>query len=199
MGYNAAFFEAYRKYLVEPTVRKNHNRVFREWFDRTAPYLISVVDLGCGTGEFYQHGHCTEYVGVDIEPRIEDHRAQTVAASYVLDHAWTSQLPFEPNAFVSLFSIEPVLDAASRYVVYDRLFRELPTLRFGLSAGFYYANRADKLHVIEAEGIISNQTIDQLGVFPTDGYDEERLVMRTPSAMFGPDVVEVWKFFTRKG
>jgi SAM-dependent methyltransferase len=204
MAYDTAFFEAYRKYLTEQTVRNNHDRVFRDWFKQLSPHHLSVVDLGCGTGEFYQHGHSTDYVGIDREPRIIDeawypHAAvKTIAADYLDVSAWKPQLPFKPNCFVSLFSIEPVLRPGCRYDLYTSLFGELPSLQFGMAAGFYYDDKTGEETVGETGGIVSYQTIEPLGMFNVPGVDEERLVLRTPSAMFGDHVVEVWKFFTRR-
>lgn len=203
MAYDAAFFEAYRKYLTEARVRKNHDRIFRDWFERLSPSLLKAVDLGCGSGEFYQHGHSTDYVGIDKEPRIAQGdtvytKVKTIVADYCDLSAWVPQLPFKPNVFVSLFSVEPMLDPGSRYGLYTRLFNELPSLQFGLAAGFYYDNKPNEDTVGETGGILSHQTIEPMGMFNVPGVDEERLYVRTPSEMFGPGVVEVWKFFTRR-
>jgi len=203
MAYDEAFFTAYRAYLQETLVRKNHRRAFDHLIglmtDGPIDYAPRVVDLGCGTGEFYERGYHRDYVGIDLNPRIAWQGAKVIKASSVDVDAWSKQLPFEPNTFVSVFSIEPMRGAYYRYELYDRLFRELPSLQFGMSAGFYYDNeRMGDRKVSEAGGIVSWQTNQLLG---KDGdrslYNEEWLTMRTPSQMFGPDVVEVWKFFSR--
>ena len=195
MAYDAAFFKAYLDYLAEPQVRKNHDRIFRAWFERLSPTLLKTVDLGCGTGEFFEHGYSSEYVGIDVIPRV-DRQAQCIAANYLDVPTWKPQLTFQPNCFVSLFSAEPMLPPNERYRFYARMFNEFPSLKFGMSAGFYYDDRAQLDVVGETGGITSHQTIEPLGAFNIPDVDEERLVLRTPSKMFGPGVVEVWKFFT---
>jgi len=192
--YSDDFFKAYADYLKEPIVRKNHDRIFRDWFEETCPCQLKVVDIGCGLGEFHQHGFKLQYVGLDLNPRVN---ADTLKVDYT-KREWVKDLPFLPNAFVSLFSLEPMLDVSERYSYYDWLFDAIPTLQFGLSAGFYYASKADHFMVGEAGDITSYQTIEKLGEHGKGSYHEEWTVMHTPSVMFGQDVVEIWKKFTRK-
>lgn len=201
MACDAAFFTAYNEYLVEPGVRANHDRVFKDWLKRTDPAIFNVVDLGCGAGEFFRHGYWWHYLGIDKQPRFPPVPGQTVtfAADYLdIDH-WVAKMKFKPNAFVSLFSVELVMAPAARYDFYSRLFDAIPTLKYGLSAGFYYTHCAHQPSVTEAGDIVSHQTIELLGEpnCNVPGVSEERLVFRNPSNMFGQNVVEVWKYFTR--
>lgn len=198
MAYDDAFFERYAEYMLEPTVRRNHNRVF-DLLDRLNDDIISwrsnVVDLGCGLGEFQQYGHrYSGYCGVDLYPRLKS--ASFVLKADYLGLTFLKELPFSPDVFVSMFSVEPICSPGMRNGYYVNLFRNCPTLRLGLSAGFYYSSKKDETRVGETGGIMSYQTNDEIE--PNDVYDEMRITMRTPSKMFGPDVVEVFKIMRRK-
>jgi SAM-dependent methyltransferase len=211
MPYDDAFFERYRAYLAEPLVRKNHDRAFRLWIDGMggppSGTTASVIDLGCGTGEYLNFGRYLAYAGIDTTPRVFNLEKRPgldrmVRANYYDVTSWKGY--FEAprtgpvfNAFVSLFSIEPVYSLGSRYDLYRRLFAELPDIKFGLSAGFYYTDKADRTVVEETGGLLSFQTVEPLGAETIPSVTEERLTMATPSAMFGDKVVEVYKFFTR--
>ncbi len=135
-----------------------------------------------------------QYVGVDkndtgvVRPFIQ---------SDYTDLSFLENLPFAPNAFVSLFSIEACLPKKKRYRLYEELF-ERADISIGLSAGFYYESKKDQDTVGETGGIISYQTIEPLEYHDSDVFEEMRIVLKTPSAMFGPDVVEVWKILTRR-
>lgn len=194
--YNEAFFKLYSEYLRELTVRRNHDRAFGLW-SMSMPSDPDVVDLGCGMGEFYHYGDSNQYVGIDLAPRLPQ-GASAIAADYTKKE-WAEKLPFKPTAFVSLFSIEPVFSPATRYNYYTWLFKEFPTLQYGLTAGFYYADKYHLPSVGETGGIESFQTNTLLGSdYGSYPFNEEWLTMRTPSKMFGNEVVEVWKFLTRK-
>jgi hypothetical protein len=202
MSYDDNFFTAYRRYLDEPAVRRQHDYVFYV-FRKFVDDPVRVVDIGCGTGEFFHHGDWVSYVGVDETPRIveqpsDGEEPRTISADYRAIDSWLSQLTDVPDAFVSLFSIEPVFSVPRRYALYEELFVKIPTLKWGLSAGFYYSDRIDTDRVEEVGGIISYQTVEPLSKrLVVRGVSEERLILRVPSKMFGPDVVEVWKFFSR--
>ena len=191
MSYNNDFYEKYAKYLKEPTVWQNHGRVFntfRTWFGGGA---MRVLDLGCGTGEFLHHYPAVDsYWGIDKE--------DSPAADQVLDYTrHLPILPFLPNAFVSLFSVEACLPAPARYALYNRLFSEYPIDK-ALVSGFYYEHAAKEDTVSEAGDLISYQTVEPLERFPSISFKETRIVMNTPSEFFGKDVIEVWKIMERK-
>lgn len=197
MAYDPEFFKMYASYLTEPRVRENHDGIF-ELFDqphRETIDLMDVLDLGCGMGEFRTYGHYRRYVGVDrvnhgfVDPFIE--------ADYT-DLSFLDRLPFAPEAFISLFSIEACLPAEERYAIYEGLFEGLPSVRMALVSGFYYESKKDRLKVGEAGDIESYQSVESLYGVESVLFDEVRIHMRTPSGMFGPDVVEVWKILTRR-
>jgi len=52
MPYDAKFYETYQEYLKEPTVRKNHDHVFRIFAYLMLTKPPCVMDLGCGIGEY---------------------------------------------------------------------------------------------------------------------------------------------------
>jgi len=197
MAYDPEFFRLYAQYLLEPRVRENHDGIFRffDQPDRETVDLMDVLDLGCGMGEFRTYGHYRRYVGVDrvnhgfVEPSVE--------ADYT-DLSFLERLPFAPEAFISLFSIEACLPAEERYVIYEGLFEKLPSVQVALVSGFYYESKRDRPTVGETGGIVSHQSIENLYDVESELFDEVRILTRTPSAMFGPDVVEVWKVLTRR-
>lgn len=192
MPYDKDFFQRYEAYLEEPTVRTNHNHAFAR-FREISGGSLRVIDLGCGLGEFCLYGIYVDYLGIDLNPP-NSGRAYR-AGDWRL--GIPKGLPFVPNAFVSLFSIEPFLPAEERYALYTKIFAENPKIRYGLSAGFYYLSQSDEEQVIETGGIVSYQSISTIGQHPTHGFHEERAFIHTPSTMFGDDVMEVWKTFVR--
>jgi len=213
MPYDQHFYRLYEDYLHEPLVRDRHGRAFGFFHDaieqRTPLLRVDVIDLGCGLGEYRRFGFrpVGRYLGIDKEDTTANVPAARgketplvkpqIKADYT-DPAFLDRLPFTPNAFISLFSIEACLPVADRYALYHELFVRMPTLRIGMSAGFSYASKRDQETIGENGDIVSYQTIDGPYDHVDPLFEEERLVLRVPSAMFGPDVVEVWKFFFRK-
>lgn len=194
MSYDDNFYQKYAAYLKEPVVRRNHDFVFEIFRDMSLGAAMShkVVDLGCGTGEYRTYGLPNMYIGIDKE--------KSPAAEIVADYTASDfpALPFEPNVFVSLFSIEACLPAPYRYSVYDGMFSRFPSIRHALVAGFYYESRAKEATVTETGGLLSYQTIEPLERFTSRYFNETRIVMKTPSNFFGRDVVEVWKVLERR-
>lgn len=207
MPYDEHFYRLYEAYLHEPTVRANHTRALKHFEDMRLLHtgcVHDVIDLGCGLGEYprFAQRFGGRYVGFDKEnatlfvPEAES-RFTPVVADYT-DHKLAERLNWRPNAFISLFSIEACLPVGERYALYHRLFKTIPSLACGMSAGFYYASKRNEETVEENGNIVSYQTIDDPYDHVDPLFEEDRLILRTPSALFGPDVVEVWKFFQRK-
>jgi len=198
MAYDKAFYDMYREYLREESVRTSHNFVF-EQFLRTASLPIKVIDLGCGLSEFYWHGLRSYYLGVDLNmPNYPEGFLPVVQADYHDLDTVKKQLHFTPSVFVSLFSVECFHSAVERYAFYERVFKEFPDINFGLVSGFFYESKRDQETVGETGGIVSYQTIENPSLHISNTFTELRLHVRTPSKMFGPDVVEVWKIFIRR-
>ncbi len=201
MPYDKKFFESYRRYLAEESVRQSHDLVFRNFARFVKEHqnnseMLWVVDLGCGLCEYDVYDRCHwGYVGIDREPRT---RATNVLKADYTAFEFMDRLPFEANAFTSLFSIECCYPPARRYELYHQIFKKIPSIRFGLSGGFYYESRRHQQTVREAGGNISHQTIENPTQWVSRYFSEERFKIHTPSKMFGPDVVEIWKFFARK-
>jgi len=196
MAYDPEFYRLYRDYLRERTVRASHDLVFAMFETICARHVEkrNVMDIGCGLGEFDRYCEPERYVGVDRNNA--GSVLSFVQADYT-DLAFLTQLPFDPNVFVSLFSVEACLPAADRYAFYERLFSETGVV-LGLVAGFYYESKRDQATVGETGGIISYQTIEPMDFHRSDRFKELRVLTRTPSKMFGADVVEVWKVLSRK-
>ena len=191
MSYDYDFYLKYAKYLDEPIVRSNHNRVFntfRTWFGGGS---MRVLDLGCGTGEFKNNCPAVDdYHGVDL--------VDAPAADEVNDYRVSvSTPPFEPNCLVSLFSLESCLDFRTRYEIYEGMFDRWPIDK-ALVSGFYYEHDPDEETVTETGGLVSYQTIEAVHEWYSHRFDETRITMRTPSEFFGKDVIEVWKILERK-
>jgi len=198
MAYDKAFYEKYLRYLAEPAVRKSHDFAFRMFRRAVGPdFALKVIDLGCGTGEYERHGPHTQYVGIDEN---ESGYVQSFLQADYADPGTAARLPFEPNAFVSLFSIEPFFAAGERYALYERLFARYPKCRFALVSGFYYQRRAGADMVTEKLGgseVVSYQTIEDPSTVMSSAFTELRMLLPTPSS-FGDDVVEVWKILLRQ-
>lgn len=196
MPYDANFYRMYRQYLQERTVRINHDYVFSLFASLLLPDSPRVMDLGCGIGEYatYDTRHAA-YVGVDLNNT--GLVAPFLQANYLkLD--FVNLLPFSPNAFTSLFSIECCHTAEKRYGFYNSIFLSCPSVKCGLVGGFFYESRRNQETVSEAGGIISYQTIEDPSLYISDFFTELRIHLHTPSKMFGDDVVEVWKLLVRK-
>jgi hypothetical protein len=197
MGYDGDFYEAYERYLQEERVRDKHDVVLDMWHTATWPNSSYVVDLGCGkSNEYFRFGPDVKaYQGFDVEESqhgmVLDYRSPELVEA-------VRSLDWKPDAFVSLFSIECTATPIENAELYERLFRETPTLKHGLVAGFYYAGRRDENPIKETGDIVSWQTVDRIEDAVSDVYDEIRVVTRVPSAMFGENVVEVWRILTRR-
>jgi len=154
------------------------------------------MDLGCGIGEYATYDqHHAAYVGIDLNNT--GSITHFVQVDYLkLDFG--NLLPFLPNAFISLFSIECFHSAKNKYTLYNRLFSAFPTVKCGLVGGFFYESRRNQETVSEAGEIVSYQTIEDPSLHISDLFTELRIYIRTPSQMFGNDVVEVWKLLVRK-
>jgi hypothetical protein len=193
MSYDPKFYEMYEEYLKEPTVRENHDFAFDVFTVSGEHMENNVVDFGCGTGEFKKHSLANlsgKYVGID--------KVKSPAADIIMDYTQElPHLPFEPDAFVSIFSIEACLPSTARFDLYGRIFDRYPSIKKALVSGFYYEGKKDQLTVAETGGIVSHQTIDTVADSISTRYTEKRITMRTPSRMFGHDVIEVWKILER--
>ena len=194
MGYDAEFYRMYQAYLQEAAVRANHDRVFDCFRRFTQPTPMFVVDLGCGLGEYSLYGHYATYVGVDIN---NTGQVRNFVQTDYHDFGFVNLLPFVPTVFVSLFSIECCHPAEEKYALYERIFTEIPSIRHGLVGGFFYEGRRSLETVGETGGIVSYQTIEDPSRYISPTFSEYRVHMRTPSQMFGDDVIEVWKFLSR--
>lgn len=196
MAYDENFYVRYAEYLQEPVVRKNHNHAFAIFSSLVKPGIPRVIDCGCGIGEYatYNPDHAI-YIGIDVQS--VGALKNLIVADY-RELAFGSHIPFIPNAFISLFSIECCNPAKIRYELYHRIFQKFDTIRFGMTSGFFYASRRNKEMVAETGEIISYQTIEDPASVISPFFTELRVHMQTPSKMFGDDVIEVWKFFIRK-
>ncbi len=194
MAYDRKFYDMYERYLRESAVRRSHDFAFDLFRKVTRPISLFIVDLGCGLGEYLMYGQYKVYVGVDINRLLRT--PNFVLADYH-DLAFVEKLPFVPTAFVSLFSIECFHSAQEKYDFYNRIFREVRSIHYGLVSGFFYESRRNQEKVKEVGEIESYQTTENKSNHISDMFSEHRIELPTPSKMFGSDVVEVWKIFSR--
>ncbi|MBR9691555.1 hypothetical protein GOV06_02115 [Candidatus Woesearchaeota archaeon] len=193
MGYDQDFYTAYKSYLAEPTVRKAHDAIFR--IASLDPDFNDVIDFGCGAfNEFFVHSKPERYMGIDANAASQDINA---------DYRNTENLaeliqPETPTAFVSLFSTEITARFEDNYLLYEKIFDEIPTICSGLVSGFYYASKKDQNPIGETGGIQSYQTLEDIEDVCSDTFEERRIILPVPSLMFGKDVFEIWKFFEKK-
>jgi hypothetical protein len=196
MPYDENFYHLYRKYLNEPIVRQNHNHIFSLFASLILPEKPQVIDLGCGIGEYPTFDlYHANYTGIDLNNTGK--LKNFIQADYTaLD--FQQLVPFAPNAFISLFSIECCNPANSRYVFYEKLFSAFSALQYGLAGGFFYESRRHKETISETGDIVSYQSTEDPALYISNIFTELRVHLQTPSVMFGPDVIEVWKILIRK-
>ncbi|MDO8537080.1 MAG: class I SAM-dependent methyltransferase [bacterium] len=194
MPYDEKFWRAYEEYLNEPSVRRSHDFAFRHFGRLIRPENWFFVDLGCGIGEFERYGHHQAYAGIDLA---DTNRVDRFIQANYLDFRFIERLSFTPRACISLFSIEACYNAKDKYALYERIFREIPTINYVVVSGFFYESRRGQETVEENGKIVSYQTIEDPSLFMSDTFAELRMHIRTPSKMFGEDVVEVWKLLVR--
>ena len=84
-----------------------------------------------------------------------------------------------------------------KYEFYEKIFNNT-SIQYGLVAGFFYLDQRDLLYCKE-EGFekVYMTTERQLDYY-SDTFEEWRQYIHVPSEMFGPNLMEVWKFFKRK-
>jgi hypothetical protein len=195
MPFNEEFYKKYRSYLLEPAIRHAHNLMFESFHRICGGTPLRIIDLGCGTSEFRTHSYVSQYKGVDLYP-LDDH---IIVADFTRTppDALAKMCEFRPNAFISLFASEPLLEDRKRYELYEQVFRQIPSLHFGMVSGFFYRNRSYYHSVEESGGIRSFQTIEKQSDVMNSMFTEFRSYIDAPSEFFGKDVVEVWKFFRR--
>ncbi len=194
MSYSEQFFQLYAEYLKEPTVRAAHDWVFK--IAGLDPAFEKVLDLGCGMcQEWLVYGPPCEYRGVDVV--IGQHPQFVTQLNYrgkALEAKFT-----EATAFVSLFSSEITDTPKLNSCFYRSLFYQRPALQAGLVSGFYYTDMRDQNPVRETGGIWSYQTLHAIEEHSLDPeLVERRIVLPVPSKLFGPNVIEVWRFFDRR-
>ncbi len=199
MAYDNDFYNAYKSYLAEKTVRRAHDRVFE--IAMLDANMQSVVDFGCGMfNEFYVYARPKTYIGVDInvETSLKGNK-RLVKADYRSCESLNKLVtPDSPTSFTSLFSTEITAPAKQNYKFYEMVFEHIPSIQSGLVSGFYYVSKKGKNPIGEAGGLTSYQTLEEIESVRSDVFDESRIVMHVPSKMFGQDVYEVWKLFARR-
>jgi len=186
------FYVKYFTYLHEDEVREGHDLAFKRFNDWSKTSKHNVIDLGCGLCEYLWFGKPENYIGIDLSPQFKPF---SIEGDYT-KKTFEIELPFEPSAFVSLFSAECCMSPKKKYHLYNRMFEHFPSIKFGLVSGFFYESRKDKELVQETGGITSYQSIET--PIRSDVFTECRWQTKMPSTMFGSDVVEVWKFLERK-
>jgi len=198
MPYDDDFYDQYREYLEEPVVRKQHGSMFNLFGSICCSHNYgNVIDLGSGLNEYLQYSCVVDnYLAIDYNN--PNNIKNFIEGDYTIGVLkYLKDWPFQPNIFVSLFSIEACLPPDAKYHLYRRIFEEVPSIRYGLVSGFYYESKRDNLLVNENGKITSFQTIENQMDWQDDTFTEMRTILRVPSKMFGDDVYEVWKILKR--
>jgi hypothetical protein len=171
------------------------------------PWGYRILDLGCGqyaSSLNLLHNDVEHYWGIDqikpgarrdVDPFWAPETLKFVEADYrTLDFKTLGiESKQGPMAFTSLFSAEPTANAVDNTKLYERVFSDFEECFYGVVAGFYYRSKLPESVVEETGGIKSYQSLPGLPE-ASSVYHEVRLEVDAPSAMFGPDVVEVWRF-----
>lgn len=200
MSYSVEWYDNYRKQLLEPSVRRTHDKMFRLFgnFENEFYQPRDIIDLGCATQEFYQYDvHHNKYFGIDLN-HIERER-NAILGDYTKVNL-TDICSFIPNTFVSIFSTEIIMSAADKYKFYERIFKENASIEFGLVSGFYYKGKEQDETLIETSGGYNDivyQTVEDQMYYQSEVFEEWRTYIDVPSEMFG-NLVEVWKILSRK-
>ena len=196
MGYDKDFYNAYKAYLSEFTVREAHDYIFR--ITSLNPHFRNVVDFGCGMfNEFFEFAKSDKYLGIDIN--ISESAPNKILIE--TDYRKINNLEItkhSPTAFVSLFSSEITASKEENYAFYEKVFKEIPSIKFGLVSGFYYVSKKGQNPIGEPGGLLSYQTLEVNEDVHSDVFTETRIILPVPSKLFGEDVFEVWKFFKRR-
>lgn len=198
------FWIAYGEYLDES--RDRHLAAVNALFEGEGLPVTGrrILDLGCGK---FQEARSLlapkDYLGVDVDPPEDlfgfkaDYRKEWgIVADTALNPSKGDDALF-PDLIVSLFSVEITASAEPNRELYELAFRDVPTVKHILSAGFYYTDKTGHNPVEEAGGLKSWQTLDLLDPH-NKVFSESRLYVPAPSKLFGPNVVEVWKLLTRR-
>lgn len=198
MGYDQDFYDAYEAFLKESTVRQAHDQMFK--VASLNPNFKNVIDFGCGVfNEFLIYTKPDVYVGIDTNVSVKNSDRVLIQADYRTVSDLSAILKNQsPAAFVSLFSTEITAPTKENYKLYEKIFREIPSINYGLVSGFFYTSRKDENPIVETGGVVSYQTTECIETVQSNLFTEYRIILPVPSKMFGKDVYEVWKFFKRK-
>ena len=199
MAYDDNFYWDYEAYLVEPTVRRAHGKVFKLLENNNN--FKRVIDLGCGfSNEFFRWGDPKSYLGLDInieKPEYKPSGFMGVKRGDYRDKEFLRTAIQWERSFISLFSSEITANYWTNYELYNHIFATFPKIQAGLVSGFYYTDKTTHNPVEEVGGVLSFQTLEPIETPERKGYEETRITMAVPSKMFGDKVIEVWKIFTR--
>lgn len=188
-------------------VKENINR-HAEAIEQLGGFLSPLLDFGCGKvmeGVQLVIGKSPKYYrGIDTDPLEGAHDGSRVIATIKADYrtdlkkikAQLTHDKFNPSMGISFFSIEPTAHNSDNEQLYHEIFKTFPTMQRFISAGFYYESKKDLFFVEEPGGIRSHQS--NSSPMRSDTLHEYRLLERGPSTLYGADVIEVWRFFTRK-
>jgi hypothetical protein len=170
-------------------VRKVHDAVLQAAM--LHPALQRVVDLGCGQGnEFFHYGKPELYVGLDqnADPIHEARRIRLTADYRDVNFIKEIVGKYDLTAAVSMFSTELTLPPKANHVYYEGLFRQTNIQALFLAGG-YSEHAEGEETILEAGNLVSYQTFGGFeGLPPTSLFDETRICIACPSAIFGEDI-----------
>lgn len=197
-----SFWEQYEEYIEESLPR--HRRAVNMLLHDKFPHNGVLLDLGCGQCmEAADLIEPLQYIGVDQNPPSKWILEGTERKVHKLDYRKDSLdrvciSEYHVDFFSSFFSSEVTETYPQNERLYEKIFQSFPSLQWGLVSGFYYRGRRNEAKVEETGGIVSYQSIWDLADVESEVFEETRLLVKAPSKMFGPDVIEVWKLLERK-
>lgn len=191
---NTTFWEKYRAYKLETEgVHEMALKACRPAARPLCENFVDVVNLGSGTDP--EPLLSDDNVVLRVDPQIQNPTVGELSASYE-DPDFVEKVvrSLEHKRFmaVSFFSTEVVIHPDRSRALYDELFRSGACA--AIVSGFYYMSRNGQTKVSEAGGLESFQSL--LPVEDTAGEAHQelfRVTLPVPSALFGSDVVEVWR------
>ena len=189
------FWVEYENFVLESLPRH------REILKHISLDYRTLLDLGCGKScEAKRLFSPENYIGVDLSPpkNKETKEEKYITGNYRDKTVLETIEPGTVSMITSLFSVEITKPFLQNYSFYKDLFGRFINAEQIIVSGFYYKNKADQIVVEETGGLWSYQSIENPLIVKNNFFHEERYHLDAPSKLFGEDVVEVWKVFTRK-
>lgn len=187
----SGFWAAYQEYADASAPK--HRAAARALLPN-ATFVPQVLDLGCGETQIARSlWHPENYIGLDLHATRADHKADITDFEQVRPFLMQQ----ETRLVVSLFALDVILPDPDTYI--NQIFSAASTVGYVLTSGFYYTDRRHENPTEErlpdGTALTSYQTLAPPK--PLEYATQQQLHFPNPSKLFGPNVIEVWRLFTR--